>query len=123
MGPLTASGWIFLLATLVLLPFLFRERTRNSSLGVDRSSGENSLLDGRNLVGLIFIGVVGLVPASAFLARGREMVNGFEPFPHLPYGTRHHRHHGFHHSQGEDDVGKMAELADFNIRRADPFEY
>jgi drug/metabolite transporter (DMT)-like permease len=72
MGPLTASAWIFLLATLVLLPFLFRERTRSPQPGVDRSSTGHSLLDRRNLVGFIFIGVIGLVPASALLAWGER---------------------------------------------------
>ncbi len=72
MGPVTASAWIFLLATLVLLPFLFRERTRNPNPEVDRTSGGHSLLDRRNLVGFIFIGVVGLVPASALLAWGER---------------------------------------------------
>src|SRR5215472_5105258 len=72
MGPLTASAWIFLLATLVLLPFLFRERTRNPNLKLDPSPGEHSLLDRRNLVGFIFIGVIGLVPASALLAWGER---------------------------------------------------
>ena len=72
MGPLTASAWIFLVATLVLLPFLFRERTRHADPGADRDSGGHSFLDRRNLVGFIFIGVIGLVPASALLAWGER---------------------------------------------------
>jgi drug/metabolite transporter (DMT)-like permease len=72
MGPVTASAWIFLLATLVLLPFLRRERTDNPNPGVARSSRGHSLLDRRNLLGFIFIGVVGLIPASALLAWGER---------------------------------------------------
>jgi drug/metabolite transporter (DMT)-like permease len=72
MGPVTASAWIFLLATLVLLPFLFRERTRNANPEVDQRSGEHSLLARRNLMGFVFIGVIGLVPASALLAWGEK---------------------------------------------------
>ena len=72
MGPVTASAWIFLLATLVLLPFLFRERFRNRNPLVDQTPDGHSLMDRRNLVGFIFIGVVGLVPASALLAWGER---------------------------------------------------
>jgi len=70
MGPVTASAWIFLAATLVLVPFLFRERNRQPNPAADQDSGRHSLLDRRNLVGFIFVGVVGLVPASALLAWG-----------------------------------------------------
>lgn len=72
MGPVTASAWIFLFATLVLLPFLFKERTRKANPTVDQSSGEHSLLARRNLMGFVFIGVIGLVPASALLAWGEH---------------------------------------------------
>ena len=122
MGPLTASAWIFLLTTLVLLPFLFREQTRNSRLGRGPKLRRTFAAGGAES-GEIYIHWSGWVGVGLGVpCVGREMANGFEPFPHLPYGTHHHQH-GFHHSQGEDDVGKMAELADFNIRRADPLEY
>src|SRR5215472_765797 len=72
MGPVTASAWIFLAAALVLVPFLFRERNRQPNPGADQDSDRHSLLDRRNLVGFIVIGVVGLVPASALLAWGER---------------------------------------------------
>ena len=72
MGPVTASAWIFLFATLVLLPFLFTERTRRANPCADQGSAEHSLFDRRNFIGFIFIGVIGLVPASALLAWGEK---------------------------------------------------
>jgi drug/metabolite transporter (DMT)-like permease len=73
MGPLTASTWIFLFATIVLLPFLFRERAREATPGVSQPLGEHSLFERRNIIGFIFIGVIGLVPASALLAWGEKL--------------------------------------------------
>jgi drug/metabolite transporter (DMT)-like permease len=37
-----------------------------------RNPGERSLLDKRNIVGFLLLGVVGLIPASAFLAWGED---------------------------------------------------
>src|SRR5215471_16423628 len=72
MGPITASAWVFLLATLVLWPFLIREQTRKTEPGAHPTSGQHSLFDRRNLIGFVFIGVIGLVPASALLAWGEK---------------------------------------------------
>jgi drug/metabolite transporter (DMT)-like permease len=93
MGPISLSGWTFFFAGLILLPFLMWERrppghaktapgatavaqlivgtvVRKEEEGkgvrvVDRSLGSK-----RNLAGFAMIGIVGLVPASAFLAWG-----------------------------------------------------
>ena len=65
MGPVTVSAWTFLFATLILLPFLFKERFRHHDR-MRRSWNR------RDLTGFLIIGVFGLVPASAFLAWGTE---------------------------------------------------
>jgi drug/metabolite transporter (DMT)-like permease len=72
MGPITVSAWTFLFAALVLLPFLLRERRRHSVFGNPGSvtSNARSLLDKRNLIGFFVLGVLALIPASAFLAWG-----------------------------------------------------
>ncbi len=77
MGPVTVSAWTFLIAALVLLPFLMWERRHFSSdpasTGGNPSphrSWETSLLARRNALGFLMIGVLGLIPASAFLAWG-----------------------------------------------------
>jgi drug/metabolite transporter (DMT)-like permease len=82
-GPITLGGWMFFFATLVLLPFLARERKRRSipyapptqtaTAGPPRS---RSLLDRRNIIGFLMLGVVGLVPGSAFLAWGEKLSTG-----------------------------------------------
>jgi drug/metabolite transporter (DMT)-like permease len=79
MGPITISAWIFLFASLVLLPFLVWERRRSGSqgtsdgplTGLHEVSGR-SLLNGPNAVGFLMIGVLGLIPASALLAWGES---------------------------------------------------
>jgi drug/metabolite transporter (DMT)-like permease len=77
MGPVTLSAWTFLLASMVLGPFFIVERRRaRSSKSSDRAVppvdglAERSLLNRRNLIGFLMIGIVGLIPASAFLAWG-----------------------------------------------------
>lgn len=80
MGPITLSAWTFLFATLVLLPFLAREKQRrlipNSSpaqASTATNPGARSLLNRRNMIGFLVLGVVGLIPASAFLAWGEKL--------------------------------------------------
>jgi drug/metabolite transporter (DMT)-like permease len=75
--PVTLSGWTFLMAALVLLPFLVRERWvgRKQQERVTLPdglilSGKTRLLEKRNLVGFLMIGILGLMPASVFLAWG-----------------------------------------------------
>ena len=68
MGPITVSAWTFFFAALILVPFLVKERMGQESgnpLGRRRWTWND-------LVGFIIIGVLGLVPASAFLAWGTE---------------------------------------------------
>ena len=65
MGPVTVSAWTFLISTVVLLPFLLRERRKR-----DAGSAARRLWTRQNLVGFAMIEVVGLVPASALLAWG-----------------------------------------------------
>jgi drug/metabolite transporter (DMT)-like permease len=66
MGPVTVSAWTFLFATLILLPFLLKERT-----GAKNRAARHPWT-GRDWTGFLVIGVFGLVPASAFLAWGTE---------------------------------------------------
>ena len=80
MGPITLSAWTFLFATLALLPFLARERRRalapNGSpeqASKATTPGARSLLNRRNVIGFLVLGVVGLIPASAFLAWGEKL--------------------------------------------------
>ncbi len=77
MGPVTLSAWTFLIASMVLLPFLIWERRRDHTLGgsdgpltVGVDSRERPLLSRRNVTGFLMVGIFGLVPASAFLAWG-----------------------------------------------------
>jgi len=77
MGPITVSAWTFLFAALVLLPFLVRERRHRSGPGdcTPKTSSvitpsERSLLNKRNIIGFLVLGVLALIPASAFLAWG-----------------------------------------------------
>lgn len=71
-GPITVSAWIFLIAGVVLIPFVIHERSRNNAeqKGDIPAVGSRSLLSKRNLLGFLAIGVLGLVPASAFMAWG-----------------------------------------------------
>jgi len=80
MGPITLSAWTFFFATLVLLPFLARERQRRltpkgspAQTSTAITPGPRSLLNGRNMIGFLLLGVVGLIPASAFLAWGEKL--------------------------------------------------
>jgi drug/metabolite transporter (DMT)-like permease len=75
MGPVTISAWTILFASLVLLPFLARERRRGNlqpmsdePLSGSHEISNRSLFNQRNAVGFLMIGVLGLIPASAFLA-------------------------------------------------------
>jgi drug/metabolite transporter (DMT)-like permease len=77
MGPITVSAWTFLFAALVLLPFLVRERGHRSGPGDSPpktssaiTPSERSLLSKRNIIGFLVLGVLALIPASAFLAWG-----------------------------------------------------
>lgn len=80
MGPITLSAWTFLFATLALLPFLAREKQRRltpngspAQASTALSPGARSLLHRRNIIGFLVLGVVGLIPASAFLAWGEKL--------------------------------------------------
>jgi drug/metabolite transporter (DMT)-like permease len=73
MGPVTVSAWIFLIAGVVLAPFVIRERRRDPHVpksDAHDSDKDRSLLSKRNLAGFVAIGVFALVPASAFMAWG-----------------------------------------------------
>jgi drug/metabolite transporter (DMT)-like permease len=73
MGPVTVSAWIFLIAGIVLAPFVIRERRRDPQAqksDAHDSDNDRSLLSKRNLAGFVAISVFGLVPASAFMAWG-----------------------------------------------------
>jgi drug/metabolite transporter (DMT)-like permease len=77
MGPITVSAWTFLFAALVLLPFLVVERVRRSKATVSGAesrviSSDRSLFYKRNIIGFLLLGVIGLIPASAFLAWGED---------------------------------------------------
>lgn len=77
MGPITVSAWTFLFAALVLAPFLLRERYNRSgpqdpppATMSAATRSERSMLNKRNLIGFFVLGVLALIPASAFLAWG-----------------------------------------------------
>ena len=77
MGPITVSAWTFLLATVVLSPFLLREKSRFSppdsparQSKLAFSSLPRSVWSKQDIAGFVIIGVFGLIPASAFLAWG-----------------------------------------------------
>jgi drug/metabolite transporter (DMT)-like permease len=67
MGPVTASAWVFLFASLALLPFLVRELRTSRRAAPKRKS-----LTRQDVLGFLIIGVLGLMPASALLAAGTE---------------------------------------------------
>jgi drug/metabolite transporter (DMT)-like permease len=78
-GPVTLTAWAFLLATLVLLPFVGREKRPHSApdgAAVRASTaitpGSRSLLNRRNIIGFLILGVVA-VAGSAFLAWGEKL--------------------------------------------------
>src|SRR5215831_5846523 len=66
MGPVTVSAWTFLLAAIILLPFLLKERF-SPVAGKDRRRWNK-----RDRIGFVVIGIFGLVPSSALLAWGTE---------------------------------------------------
>ena len=72
MGPITVSAWTFLIAALVLMPFLLLERRGQNPDGAPATarSVARSLLSRENTLGFLMVGVLGLIPASAFLAWG-----------------------------------------------------
>jgi drug/metabolite transporter (DMT)-like permease len=77
MGPVTVSAWTFLFATIVLVPFLLREKGRTSphNSRVSRfkmlfSSPQRSEWSKQDITGFVVVGFFGLIPASAFLAWG-----------------------------------------------------
>ena len=77
MGPITVSAWSFLIASVVLLPFLLWERHYSKTVTSDGESattpppqGERSPLTRRNLAGFLMISLFGLIPGSAILAWG-----------------------------------------------------
>ncbi len=77
MGPITVSAWTFLLAAIVLIPFLLREKKCSSPQGSPASqfrallsSPQRGAWSKRDVAGFGVVGVFGLIPASAFLAWG-----------------------------------------------------
>lgn len=75
MGPLTVSAWTFLLASIVLFPFLVLERKKaKAAMPADslRSARWQSFSSGRNISAFVVASAFGLVPGSAFLAWGVE---------------------------------------------------
>jgi len=77
MGPITVSAWAFLLATVVLFPFLLHEKRRSSPQNSPACQPKPSYSSHRlgewsrqDVTGFIVVGVFGLIPASAFLAWG-----------------------------------------------------
>jgi len=77
MGPVTVTAWCFLIATLVLLPFLIRWRRPSAPPPGTPNPGDTPEGDpqvplwrrkgGRSF---LLLAIVGLIPASAFLAWG-----------------------------------------------------
>lgn len=72
MGPVTLTFWIFVIASLLLLPILVREH-RKSGTPPELKGVERSLTAPRNLFGFFIVGILGLVPGSAFLAWGTDI--------------------------------------------------
>lgn len=77
MGPVTVSAWAFLLASLVLLPFLGWERRAARRMGfepaVSRRHPEETSgprWKARNVFGFLMISILGLIPGSMLLAWG-----------------------------------------------------
>jgi len=68
-GPVSVSAWIFLIAAIVLIPFVVWDR-RNVQHNDVQNHQTRSLLSRRNWPGFLAIGVLGLVPASIFMAWG-----------------------------------------------------
>jgi len=75
MGPVTVSAWTFLVAGIILLPFLFwqnRSDSERKKVGPHKPSPDRHFWTHQNLVSFTMVGILGLVPASAFLAWGIE---------------------------------------------------
>jgi drug/metabolite transporter (DMT)-like permease len=77
MGPVTVSAWTFLMASLVLLPFLLHERNQPRQPDGDPAAPSevndptvSSSWTRHNIRGFLMIGVIGLIPASVLLAWG-----------------------------------------------------
>src|SRR5579872_921734 len=77
--PVTVSTWTFLIAALVLLPFLIRERRSlpagdpsGSRLDPSGPSVHRSRWNKRNVFDFLVLAILGLIPASAFLAWGTD---------------------------------------------------
>jgi drug/metabolite transporter (DMT)-like permease len=77
MGPLTVSAWTFLMASIVLFPFLARDRRKSHTRipSADQSDarvteGRSTLWTRKSIVAFAIAGVLGLVPGSALLAWG-----------------------------------------------------
>ncbi|MGO8719874.1 MAG: DMT family transporter [Acidobacteriaceae bacterium] len=77
MGPLTVSAWTLLLASIVLFPFLARERHHShTKLPLSKSSASietnrrSSIWNRKNMIAFLMVSLFGLVPGSALLAWG-----------------------------------------------------
>jgi drug/metabolite transporter (DMT)-like permease len=77
MGPVTVSAWAFLLASLVLLPFLAWERhaargsaSKPAEPGWNAIQASRSRWNTQNVVGFLMVSVLGLIPGSMILAWG-----------------------------------------------------
>jgi len=82
MGPVALTAWIFLFATLVLLPFVRYEKRPSpapDSTAVQASTaitpGSRSFLNRRNITGFVILGVVAIA-GSIFLAWGEKLFTG-----------------------------------------------
>jgi drug/metabolite transporter (DMT)-like permease len=67
MGPVTVGAWTFLIASLVLIPFLVLERSRAR---VPEKQSVPAVSSARSLKEFVVLGVLGLVAASALTAWG-----------------------------------------------------
>ena len=75
LGPVTTSTWSFLIALPVLLPFLLWERWHSEShrdFLKAAAPQSRSFRRQSNLVGFVAVGLLGLLPAAAFMAWGEQ---------------------------------------------------
>jgi len=77
MGPLTVSAWTFLMASIVLFPFLAWDRRKSqrrtpsgNSSGAGMTDASSTLCTRKSIVAFAIAGVFGVVPGSALLAWG-----------------------------------------------------
>jgi drug/metabolite transporter (DMT)-like permease len=75
MGPLTVSAWTLLMASIVLFPFLAKERHHtHRKLPLSSASIEtcrrSSIWRRKNMIAFLMVSLFGLVPGSALLAWG-----------------------------------------------------